>query len=46
MLHAYEIKWKATKIPKLSKSFSGNYPNPTFTVINPDNYWQLLLEAN
>lgn len=37
-LHAYEFKWNATRRPRLTETFSRNYPDHTFTVVNPDNY--------
>ena len=38
VLHAYEFKWSGTKQPRLTETFSKNYPEHTFAVINPDNY--------
>lgn len=38
VLHAYEFKWSSTKQPRLTETFAKNYPNHTFTVVNPDNY--------
>lgn len=37
-IHAYEFKWSSHKQPRLTESFSKNYPNHTFAVISPDNY--------
>lgn len=42
-LHAYEIKWNPSVKAKLSKTFSKNYLNHTFDVINRDNYLNYLL---
>ncbi len=42
-LYAFEIKWNTKKKPKLSKSFSGTYPNHEYHIINPENYEQFLL---
>ncbi|MCF6177388.1 MAG: ATP-binding protein [Victivallaceae bacterium] len=41
---AYEIKWNRKKQVKLSKTFSRNYQTKSFTVINPDNYADFLLQ--
>lgn len=38
VLHAYEFKWSTAKQPRLTETFAKNYPDHTFTVINPDNY--------
>lgn len=38
VLHAYEFKWSSTKQPRLTETFAKNYPDHTFTVVNPDNY--------
>lgn len=38
VLHTYEFKWSSTKQPHLTETFAKNYPNHTFTVVNPDNY--------
>ena len=38
VLHCYEFKWKSTKKAKLTSTFSSNYPNHTFKLINQDNY--------
>lgn len=42
-LHAYEIKWSTLHKPRLSKTFSSNYPNHQFHVIHPDNIEEFLL---
>lgn len=41
-LATYEIKWKATKKVKLTKSFSNIYSNYTFEVINKDNFFEFI----
>lgn len=41
-LHTFEIKWNPTAKARLSKSFSSQYPNHTFSIIHRDNYWQWL----
>ncbi len=38
VLHTYEFKWSTAKQPKLTETFAHNYPEHTFTVVNPDNY--------
>jgi uncharacterized protein len=42
LLHAYEIKWNSKTVSKLSKTFSGAYPNHTFSLVNPDNFESFL----
>jgi uncharacterized protein len=42
ILHTYEIKWNAKAKARLSKTFSGNYPNHDFSVIHRENYWEYL----
>jgi len=39
---AFEFKWKSTKRPYLSKTFSNAYPGSAFKVITPDNYHEFL----
>ncbi len=41
-LHTYEIKWNPKAKVRLSKTFSNNYLNHTFTIIHKENYWQFL----
>ncbi|MBR3828630.1 MAG: ATP-binding protein [Bacteroidales bacterium] len=38
VLHTYEFKWSSTKQPRLTETFAKNYPDHTFTVVNPGNY--------
>lgn len=38
VFHTYEFKWSTTKKPKLTETFAHNYPEHTFTVVNPENY--------
>ncbi len=38
VLHTYEFKWSRTRHPKLTETFAKNYPEHTYTVVNPDNY--------
>lgn len=37
-LHAYEFKWNATRHVRLTDTFVKNYPDHTFSVVNPNNY--------
>jgi uncharacterized protein len=37
VLHAYEIKSNPGVSSRLSKTFSGAYPNHTFSLVHPDN---------
>lgn len=41
-LHAFEFKWNAKKNPRLTKTFRDAYPDATFSVITPDNYFSFL----
>ncbi|MFN8258499.1 MAG: ATP-binding protein [Bacteroidales bacterium] len=41
-LYAYEFKWKEGKSAKLSKSFSQVYPNHSFKLVNPSDYWDFI----
>ena len=43
MLKAYEIKWSENNKPRLSKTFSSNYPNHQFEFINLQNIEAFLL---
>lgn len=38
ILHTYEFKWNSSKQPKLTETFAKNYPDHTFTIVNPLNY--------
>lgn len=38
VLHTYEFKWNTMKHPKLTETFAKNYPDHSYTVINPENY--------
>ena len=44
-LFTYEIKWNANSKARLSRTFSSNYPNHEFQLINRENYWQVLQGA-
>lgn len=41
-LHAFEFKLKPGKKAQLPSSFKNNYPNSTFSVITPDNFWEFV----
>ncbi len=38
VLHTYEFKWSTIKQPRLTETFSKNYPDHTFSIVSPDNY--------
>lgn len=42
LLNCFEFKWNTTKKAKLSTTFSTNYPNSVFKLINKDNYLELI----
>jgi len=42
VLHAYEIKSNPGVSSRLSKTFSGAYPNHTFSMVHPDNFESFL----
>jgi predicted AAA+ superfamily ATPase len=42
-LHAYEFKWNVKKTAKLSKTFSGAYPESEFKAINRENYTDFIV---
>lgn len=44
-LHCFEIKWNPAAKARLSKTFSGQYPNHTFTILNRNNYWEWLVDG-
>ena len=41
-LRAYEFKWNEKKKSSMPKAFDSAYPNSTFQVITPDNFWEFL----
>ena len=43
LLKAYEIKWSEKNKPRLSKTFSSNYPTHQFDFINTQNIEDYLL---
>ena len=42
-LHAFEFKWNKKKKVKLSKTFSGAYPDSDFQVVNKENYTDFII---
>lgn len=42
MLRTYEFKWNGKLKAKQPASFASSYPNSTFNVISPDNYWEFI----
>lgn len=42
-LHAYEFKWNIKKTVRLTKTFQNAYPDSTFDVITPNNFYEFLL---
>lgn len=42
MLHAYEFKWNPEAKAPLPKAFAESYPNSTFKVIHPKNFWEFV----
>jgi hypothetical protein len=44
-LNVYEIKWNVHKSVKMPKNFSEAYPKAQFNLVNPDNFYEFLLET-
>jgi len=42
VMHAYEFKWNVKARAKMPQAFQNNYPNATFAVVNPENYWDFV----
>ena len=42
-LHAYEFKWSTKKTVRLTKTFQNAYPDSSFDVITPNNFYEFLL---
>lgn len=42
LLQTFEFKWNRMTKCKQPRSFAASYPNSTFTVITPDNFWPFL----
>ena len=45
MLHTYEFKWGGTRHPKMTETFSKQYPEHTYSVVNRDNYQDFISGA-
>jgi predicted AAA+ superfamily ATPase len=41
-LYCYEFKWNSNKKATLTTTFSANYPDSSFLVINPENYLEFI----
>lgn len=41
-MHAYEFKWNAVKKAKVPSSFASAYPEHSFQLVNPDNYFEFV----
>lgn len=41
-LHAYEFKWKPKRTATVPAAFAEVYPNSTFQVVTPDNFWSFV----
>lgn len=41
-MHAYEFKWNTRKAPSVPKVFAKTYPESTFKVITPENFWEFV----
>jgi len=42
LLSCFEFKWSPTKKAYFSATFSSNYPNSSFKVINPENFFEFI----
>lgn len=42
MLHTFEFKWNGNARQKPPKSFLATYPNSTYKIITPTNYWEFV----
>ena len=42
MLRTYEFKWNGKVKAKQPITFVAAYPNSTFNVVSPDNYWEFI----
>lgn len=43
LLKAVEIKWNPKVKAKISKTFTNQYPDCSFTVINSENFWEFMI---
>jgi len=46
MLHGYEFKWSHRKMVHPPRLWEQTYPQTEFSVINPDNYLDLLINPS
>ena len=44
LLSTYEFKWNPRRKAKLSQAFARAYPNSTFQLVSPENYWEFIGE--
>lgn len=42
MIKTFEFKWNTQKKTRQPQSFFNSYPNSTFNVITPDNFWEFI----
>lgn len=42
LLHTFEFKWNPLRKAKLSQAFAKAYPNSTFQLVTPENYWDFI----
>ena len=42
MLHTFEFKWNPRRKARLSQAFARAYPNSTFQLVTPENYWDFI----
>ena len=40
ILRAFEFKWNSKARNKLPKSFAGAYPDSTYEIVTPENFWE------
>lgn len=41
-MRAYEFKWNMRKMPTVPKLFATSYPEATFSVVTPENFWEFV----
>ena len=41
-IRTFEFKWSAKKTPRQPRIFAETYPNSTFALVTPDNYWEFV----
>ncbi len=42
MLHTFEFKWNGKARSSQPKAFADSYPNSTYQIVTPENYWQFV----